>query len=131
MELSNDEGDDDMEGRNENYICTLLDEDEWECGQRWPTARALAAHQRHTRGEHTVNRREWQVWWSQISAFVLRFDTASVETTSKHMAAAERHNRCVVDAGRFHFPVRRNVDDNCKHWSKAPTLKNSQRCRRI
>ena len=27
---------------------------------------------------------------------------ASIETTSKHMAAAERHNRCVVDAGRFH-----------------------------
>ena len=30
---------------------------------------------------------------------------ASIETTSKHMAAAERHNRCVVDAGRFHYPV--------------------------
>ena len=27
---------------------------------------------------------------------------ASIETTSKHMAAAETHNRCVVDAGRFH-----------------------------
>ena len=47
-ELSDDEGDDDLEGENENYICTLLDEDGWECGQRWPTARALAAHQRHT-----------------------------------------------------------------------------------
>ena len=30
---------------------------------------------------------------------------ASIETTSKHMAAAERHNRCVVDAGRFHYLV--------------------------
>ena len=30
---------------------------------------------------------------------------ASKETTSKHMAAAERHNRCVVNAGRFHYPV--------------------------
>ena len=30
---------------------------------------------------------------------------ASIETTSKHMAAAEKHNRCVGDAGRFHFPV--------------------------
>ena len=30
---------------------------------------------------------------------------ATIETTSKHMAAAERHNRCVVDAGRFHYPV--------------------------
>ena len=34
VELSNDEGDDDMEGENENYICTLLDKDGWECGQR-------------------------------------------------------------------------------------------------
>ena len=30
---------------------------------------------------------------------------ASIETTSKHMAAAEKHNRCVGDAGRFHCPV--------------------------
>ena len=30
---------------------------------------------------------------------------ASIETASKHMAAAERHNRCVVDAGRFHYLV--------------------------
>ena len=29
----------------------------------------------------------------------------SKETTSKHMTAAEKHNRCVVDAGRFHYPV--------------------------
>ena len=43
VELSDDEGDDDLEGENENFICTLLDEDGWECGQRWPTARALAA----------------------------------------------------------------------------------------
>ena len=50
VELGSDEGDDDMEGESENYICTLLDEDGWECGQRWPTARALAAHQRHTQG---------------------------------------------------------------------------------
>ena len=28
-----------------------------------------------------------------------------METTSKHMAAAEKHNRCVVDAGQFHCPV--------------------------
>ena len=68
-ELSDDEGDDDLEGENENYICTLLDEDGWECGQRWPTARALAAHQRHTQtGTHGENQREWQAWWSQISA---------------------------------------------------------------
>ena len=60
VELSYDEGDDDLEGENENYICTLLDEDGWECGQRWPTARALAAHQRHTRGERMENQREWQ-----------------------------------------------------------------------
>ena len=87
-------------GKNENYICTLLDEDGWECGQRWPTARALAAHQRHTQGERVENQREWQAWWSQISA-----SGAVRQTTSKHMAAAERHNRCVVDAGRFHHPV--------------------------
>ena len=28
-----------------------------------------------------------------------------METTSQHMAAAEKHNGCVVDAGRFHYPV--------------------------
>ena len=50
VELSDDEGDDDLEGENENFICTLLDEDGWECRKRWPTARALAAHQRHTQG---------------------------------------------------------------------------------
>ena len=50
VELSDDEGDDELEGEDENYICTLLDEDGWECGPRWPTARALAAHQRHTQG---------------------------------------------------------------------------------
>ena len=30
---------------------------------------------------------------------------ASIETTSKHVAAAEKHNKCLVDAGRFHYPV--------------------------
>ena len=34
VELSDDEGDDDLEEENENFICTLLDEDGWECGQR-------------------------------------------------------------------------------------------------
>ena len=29
VELSDDEGDDDLEGNNENYKCTLLDEDGW------------------------------------------------------------------------------------------------------
>ena len=67
VELSDDEGDDALEGENENYIC----EDGWECGQRWPTARAVAAHQRHTQGrthgERMENQREWQAWWSHIS----------------------------------------------------------------
>ena len=67
VELSDDEGDDDVEGENENYICTLLDEDGRECGQRWPTARALAAHQRHTQGRTHGELREWQAWWSQSS----------------------------------------------------------------
>ena len=30
VELSDDEGDGDLEGENENYICTLLDEDGWD-----------------------------------------------------------------------------------------------------
>ena len=67
VELSDDEGDDDLEGKSENYTCTLLDEHGRECGQRWPTARALAAHQRHTQGKRMENQREWQAWWSQIS----------------------------------------------------------------
>ena len=37
-------------------------------GQRWPTARALAAHQRHTQGGTHGEPNEWQAWWSQISA---------------------------------------------------------------
>ena len=50
VDLSDDEGDDDLEEESENYTCTLLDEDGRECGQRWPTARALAGHQRYTQG---------------------------------------------------------------------------------
>ena len=38
------------------------------------------------------------------TVFLVRIDS-STETTSKHMAAAEKHNRCVVDAGRFHYLV--------------------------
>ena len=94
-------GSDDLEGKNENYICTLLDEDGWECGQRWPTARALAAHQRHTQGE--PKRVASLVVTNQC--FWCGSTHASIETTSKHMAAAERHNRYVVDAGRFHCLV--------------------------
>ena len=104
-ELSADEGDDDLEGENKHCICTMLDEDGWECGQRWPTARALAAHQRHTQ-ERTHGEPKgvaslvvtYQCFWCGSTH-------ASIDKTSKHMAAAEKHNRCVVDAGRFHFPV--------------------------
>ena len=75
VELSDDEGDDDLEGENENYICTLLDEDVWECGQRWPTARALAAHQRHTQGENAWgNQREWQSGGHK-TVLLVRYDT--------------------------------------------------------
>ena len=100
VELSDDEGDDDLEGENENCICTLLDEDGWECGQRWPPA-----HQRHTQGgTHGEPKGVASlVVTNQCSWFGSTH--ASIETTSKHMAAAEKHNRCVVDAGRFHYPV--------------------------
>ena len=75
VELSDDEGDDDLEGEIENYICTLLDEDGRECGQRWPTARALAAHQRHTQ-----ERTPWRTKGSgkpggHKSVLLVRFDT--------------------------------------------------------
>ena len=92
-------------GRIENYICTLLDEDGRACGQRWPTARALAAHQRHTQGERMENQREWQVWWSQISVSGADRLMPVLRQHPNNRAAAERHNRCVVDAGRFHHPV--------------------------
>ena len=59
VELSDDEGDDDLEGENENYICTLLDEDGWERSQH-----INVTH----RGERMENQREWQSWSSQISA---------------------------------------------------------------
>ena len=105
VELSDDEGDDDLEGKNENYICTLLDEDGWECGQCWPTARALAAHQRHTQGRTHGEPKGVASLVVTNQCFWCGSTHASIETTSKHMAAAERHNRCVVDAGRFHYPV--------------------------
>ena len=40
---------------------------------------------------------------------------------SKHMAAAERHNRCVVDAGRFHYPVMNiaHLVPSCFHGTSA------------
>ena len=104
VELSDDEGDDDLEGENENYICTLLDEDGWQCGQRWPTARALAAHQRHTQaGTHGEPKGVASLVVTN-QCFWCGSTHASIETTSKHMAAAERHNKYVVDAGRFHSP---------------------------
>ena len=105
VELSDDEADDDLEGESENYICTLLDEDGWECGQRWPTARALAAHQRHTQRERMEKPKGMASLVVTNQCFWCGSTHASIETTSKHMAAEERHNRCVVDAGRFHYPV--------------------------
>ena len=45
------------------------------------------------------NPREWQAWWSQISV------SGADRLMPVLMAAAERHNRCEVDAGRFHYPV--------------------------
>ena len=51
-------------------MCALLDEDGRVCGQRWPTARALPAHERRTHfGTHGAPNGSRQVWWSQISAF--------------------------------------------------------------
>ena len=100
MELSND-----MEGENENYICTLLDEDGWECGQRWPTARALAAHQRRTQGRTHGEPKGVASLVVTHQCFWCGSTHVSIETTSKHMAAAERHNRCVVDAGRLHYLI--------------------------
>ena len=77
----------------------------WECGQRWPTARALAAHQRHTQGR-THGEPKGVASLVVTNQCVWCGSThASIETTSKHMAAAERHNGCVVDAGLFHYPV--------------------------
>ena len=105
VELSDDEGDDDLEGENENSICTLLDEDGWECGRRWPTARALAAHQRHTQGRTHGEPKGVASLVVTNQCFWCSSTHASIETTSKHVAAAEKHNRCVVDAGRFHYPV--------------------------
>ena len=91
VELCDDVGDDDLEGENENYICTLLYEDGWECGLRWPTARALAAHQRHT----------------QVGTHGKPKGVASLVVTNQCIwcGSTHAHNRCVVDAGRFHYPV--------------------------
>ena len=39
------------------------------------------------------------------SVFLVRIDSCQHRGNLKKMAAAEKHNRCVVDAGRFHYPV--------------------------
>ena len=108
VELSDDEGDDDLEEENENYICTLLDEDGWECGQRWPTARALATHQRHTQGGTHGEPKGVASLVVTNQCFWCGSTHARIETTSKRMAAAEKHNRCVVDAGRFSLSCHRH-----------------------
>ena len=82
VELSDDDGDDDLEGKNENYICTLLDENGRECGQRWSTARALAAHQCHTQGN------AWRTKGSgkpggRKSVFLVRITHASIRDNLK------------------------------------------------
>ena len=79
-----------MEGENENCICTLLGADGWECGQRWPTARALAAHQRHTQGRTHGEPKGVASLVDTNQCFWCGSTHASIETTSKHhMAAAE------------------------------------------
>ena len=71
----------------------------------WSTL-ADTVHQRHTQGGKHGEPKGLaslvvanQCFWCGSSTH------ASIETTSKQMAAAEKHNRCVVDAGRFHYPV--------------------------
>ena len=103
VEHSDDEGDDDLEGESENYICSLLDEDGNVVNVGRRHQRSLHINVTH-RGERMENQRESQAWWSQISA------TGAVRhmpvlRQHPNMAATERHNRCVVDAGRFHCPV--------------------------
>ena len=60
VELSDDEGDDDLEGESETCIYTLLDEDGWECvnvGRRHE--RSLHINVTHM-GERMENQSEWQ-----------------------------------------------------------------------
>ena len=75
VELSDHEGDDDLEGENENYNCTLLDEDGWERGQRWPTARALAARQRPHTGVNAWRTKESGKPGGHKTVLLVRFDT--------------------------------------------------------
>ena len=56
-------------------MCTLLDEDGWECGQRWLTARTLAAHQRHTQGRTHGELKESGKSGGHKSVHLVRFDT--------------------------------------------------------
>ena len=90
VELSVDEGDDDLEGENENYICTLLDGDGWECGQRWPMARALAAHQRHTQGRTHGEPKGVASLWSQ-SVFLVRIDSCQHRDNLKTYGSCRKH----------------------------------------
>ena len=89
VELSDDEGDDDLEGE--------LHEDGWSTLADGTSARSTSTShtQGATHGEpNGVAPRPNQCFWCGSAH-------ASIETTSKHMAAAERHN----DAGRFRCPV--------------------------
>ena len=105
VELSDDEGDDDVEGKNENYICTLLDEDGWECGQRWPTARSARCTSTSHTGENAWRTKGSGKPGGHKSVFLVRIDSCQHGDNLKTYGSCRKHNRCVVDAGRFHYPV--------------------------
>ena len=91
VELSDDEGDDDLEGENENYICTLLDEDEWECGQRC---------RRHERSQH-INVTQGRTHGKpKKSVLLVRFDTCqywdNIQThgSSRYATPSSRRSGC-------------------------------------
>ena len=73
----------------ENYICTLLDED---C-----SINVTHGERMEPKGVASLVVTNQCFWCGSTHA--------STETASKHMAAAEQNNRCVVDACRFHYLV--------------------------
>ena len=57
------------------------------------------------REERMENQREWQAWWSQISVSGADRLMPAWRQPQNIWQLQKKHNRCVVDAGRFHYPV--------------------------
>ena len=102
VELSDGEGDDDLEGRMKTTFAHCLMRTD---GNVADGTSARCTSTSHTGGETHGEPKGVASLVVTNQCFWCGSTHATIETTSKHMAAAERHNICVVDVGRFHCTV--------------------------